>query len=185
MNLFIYFFLDKCHCVFTSMLCSAMASPAPVLTDAQLSSSSPCLLLNVKASSQRLRASSNKSIPEDTRTHTHTTHSLNSHLQSSILKQGSMIIARKYNRPNRSLNCSFSLLQNPERWRSLFTHKIQVFRCGDRCVDHTADISFPDSVPAGGFVCAGAAAGWVHASHLQTRSRSWLTSTERSISPQP
>lgn len=51
--------------MFTSMLCSAMASPAPVLTEAQLTSSSVCLLLNVNASSQRLRASSNKSIPED------------------------------------------------------------------------------------------------------------------------
>lgn len=53
------------------MLCSAMASPAPVLTDAQLTSSSPCLLLNVNASSHLLRASSNKSIPENTHTKTH------------------------------------------------------------------------------------------------------------------
>lgn len=57
------------HCAptsaLTSMLCSAMASPAPVLTAAQFSSSSVCLPLKVSASSQRLRASSNRSMPEE------------------------------------------------------------------------------------------------------------------------
>lgn len=72
--------LEECDYVFTSMLCSAMASPAPVLTEAQLTSSSACLLRNVNASSQRLRASSNKSIPEDANAKTlrfHSTFKLN------------------------------------------------------------------------------------------------------------